>query len=247
MNWRATAAAIALSAGLAMASALGSATLPTRAQGVVNFDIDPDTTGNGANTLGTTENCVEVTVPSPAFDDTSDYNIDIVVTGDTLAPVDYYTELVYDAAKVHIADPGTNDVIKMPGVAMTLSEARPGSDGAHSFGAMYLIHGDAGTPGDGTLVRVGLDIGGSGLVTFTLNEPPEAAYTSVAGPHTVTLGRGYLAVNTDCPAVGGVAELPSVSDSSDPNYAAPAGLAAAGLLALAAGAWYARRRWISRS
>jgi hypothetical protein len=45
--------------------------------------------------------------------------------------------------------------------------------------------------------------------------------------------------------VGGIAELPEVSDSSGPNYAALAGgLAAAALLALAAGGWYARRRWV---
>ena len=45
------------------------------------------------------------------------------------------------------------------------------------------------------------------------------------------------------PAVGGIAELPDVSDSSAANYIALAGLAAAVLVALSAGAWYARRRW----
>jgi hypothetical protein len=43
--------------------------------------------------------------------------------------------------------------------------------------------------------------------------------------------------------VGGVAELPEVSGSAGPNYMALAGLAAAALVALSAGAWYARRRW----
>jgi hypothetical protein len=42
--------------------------------------------------------------------------------------------------------------------------------------------------------------------------------------------------------VGGIAELPDVSDSAGRNYAALAGLAAAALLALGAGGWYARRR-----
>jgi len=42
------------------------------------------------------------------------------------------------------------------------------------------------------------------------------------------------------PAVGGVAELPSVPGPSAPNCVA---LAAAALTALTAGAWYARRRW----
>jgi hypothetical protein len=46
-------------------------------------------------------------------------------------------------------------------------------------------------------------------------------------------------------SVGGIAELPEVSaDSSGPNYVALAGGLAAALLALSAGAWYVRRRWL---
>ncbi|KPK21332.1 MAG: hypothetical protein AMJ76_02860 [Dehalococcoidia bacterium SM23_28_1] len=46
-------------------------------------------------------------------------------------------------------------------------------------------------------------------------------------------------------SVGGLAELPDVSDSSSRTYIALAGLAAAALVALGAGAWYTRRRWPS--
>jgi hypothetical protein len=45
--------------------------------------------------------------------------------------------------------------------------------------------------------------------------------------------------------VGGLAVLPDVSDSSSLNYMALAGVAAAALVAFSAGAWYARRRWLS--
>jgi hypothetical protein len=45
--------------------------------------------------------------------------------------------------------------------------------------------------------------------------------------------------------VGGVAELPDISDSAGRNYVAIAALAAAVVLALSAGAWYARRRWLA--
>lgn len=45
--------------------------------------------------------------------------------------------------------------------------------------------------------------------------------------------------------VGGIAELPEVSDSPGRNYTALAGLAAVALVALTAGAWYARRRWLT--
>jgi len=48
------------------------------------------------------------------------------------------------------------------------------------------------------------------------------------------------------PPVGGIAELPDVSDPPARNYTALAGLAAAALLALAAGAWCARRRRLRR-
>jgi len=46
-----------------------------------------------------------------------------------------------------------------------------------------------------------------------------------------------------CPPVGGIAELPAASDSSGHNYVALAGLAAAAVVALGAGGWYARRRF----
>jgi hypothetical protein len=64
------------------------------AQGTVNFDVDPDPTGNTASNLGTVEDCVRVDIASPAFDGVSDYNIDIVVMGDTLAPIAYDAALV---------------------------------------------------------------------------------------------------------------------------------------------------------
>jgi len=44
--------------------------------------------------------------------------------------------------------------------------------------------------------------------------------------------------------VGGLAELPGVSDSAGRNYMPLAGLAAAAVVALGAGGWYARRRWL---
>ena len=44
--------------------------------------------------------------------------------------------------------------------------------------------------------------------------------------------------------VGGLAELPDVAGSSGPNYAVLAALAGLALVALTAGAWYARRRWL---
>jgi len=178
----------------------------TPAGGAIEMGIDPETTGNTATTLGTLERCARVDVPSQGFDGVSDYNIDIVVTGDTLAPQTYDTSLNYsDTSLVHIAAPGTDEAIKLP-AAFCLTDVLPDSDGTFGAGCAYLS-GGPGTAGDGTLVRVGLDIDGtkSGLVTFTLNPPPQTAYAS-SGPspdnayyHPITLGTGQLAINQDCP------------------------------------------------
>jgi hypothetical protein len=102
-------------------------------------------------------------------------------------------------AIVHIAAPGTNTRIKLP-EGLDLSDALPDSDGTFTAGVAYLA-GGPGTAGDGTLVRLGLDIGGSGLVTFALNPPDLSAYASVAGEHSLTLVSAQLAINQDCPGV----------------------------------------------
>jgi len=53
------------------------------------------------------------------------------------------------------------------------------------------------------------------------------------------------AVTAGGPPVGGVAQLPDASGPSGSNHLALAGLAAALLVALTAGGWYARRRWLA--
>ena len=183
------------------------------AQGTVNFDIDPEITGNTANTLGTVEQgCYEITCPSPnctwdgssTFDGSVDYTIDIVVTGDTQAPRAYDAGLNYDNTKVNIEDP-TDPLIKMPFISAPsdpadYSNVRPDSDGSWYAGAIYLTPPNAGTAGNGTIVRVGLDIGASGVADFTLANPPQTAYISSAGEHAVTLDGVQLAINTTCSA-----------------------------------------------
>jgi len=174
------------------------------AQGTVNFDIDPEITGNSADTLGTIERCYEITCPSAecswdgssSFDGVSDYIIDIVVWGDTQAPVSYDASMIYDHTKVEIAVYATDGLIKMPGMICI-----PGCcevlGGTLWCGALNLS--GAGIPGDGTIVRVGLDIGASGVTMLTLNPPPSTAYESGVGAHPVTTDRGLLAINTPCP------------------------------------------------
>jgi len=177
----------------------------TPAGGAIEMGIDPETTGNTAGTLGTLERCVRVDVPSPAFDGVSDYNIDVYVKGDTQAPQYYDVSLNYsDTSLVNVASPGTAIDIKLPG-SFCVSDELPDSDGSFGAGCAHLS-GGPGTAGDGTLVRVGLDIDGtkSGVVTFTLNPYPQTDYNSPGcGPdgcdHPVVLGSGTLAINQDCP------------------------------------------------
>jgi hypothetical protein len=158
--------------------------------------IDPETTGNTAGTLGTLERCVRVDVPSPAFDGVSDYNIDVYIKGDIGAPVGYDAWVTYDENIVHIAAPGTDTLVKMPDAMEPTTEPVPDSDGRFSAGAIYLDPTEFGTPGDGTLVRLGLDIGGSGVVEFTVIPP--SAYASDAGIRVVAFGAAKLAINQDC-------------------------------------------------
>jgi len=74
---------------------------------------------------------------------------------------------------------------------------------------------------------------------------------AVTGPNitaTITDASGntseFSALLPLSPPVGGIAELPGVSGSSGRNYVVIAGLAAAALVAVSAGGWYARRRWV---
>jgi len=198
---QATTTATNVGGGVAMTPATQATATPTTpAGGAIEMGIDPETTGNTASTLGDVEDCVRVDVPSPAFDGVSDYNIDVYVKGDTQAPVAYDASVTYDNTKVHIAAPGTDVLIKMPGAtSMADTGTPPDTDGTFTAGVIYFDPAESRIPGDGVLVRLGLDIGGSGLVTFALNPPDLSAYASGVGLHTVTLASAQLAISQDCP------------------------------------------------
>ena len=179
------------------AQATAAPTSPAAA--AMEMGIDPETTGNTASTLGTLERCARVDVPSPAFDGVSDYNIDVYIKGDTQAPAAYGASVTYDQNIVHITVPGTDTLIKMPDAMEPTTEPVPDSDGTFAAGAIYFDPTKFGTPGDGVLMRLGLDIGASGLVTFSLSPPPFTGYASEEGIHDVSLVSAQLAINQDCP------------------------------------------------
>jgi hypothetical protein len=164
------------------------------AQGTVNFDIDPEITGNSADTLGAVENCLRLD-GSGGLDGIPDVTIDVVVYGDTQAPKVYDASIFYEPAKV---DPVSWDgLIKLPGA---LDFTHKDSWSPRLIAAAWYLTG-GGTPGDGTIVRIDLDIDFTtpAVATFRLAPPPLTAYKSAAGDHpTTTDGTGALAINMDC-------------------------------------------------
>jgi hypothetical protein len=218
-------------------------TVPAQAQGVTLMGLDMNTAGNTASTLGSIQGCYAVAWSGTPFDGVADRTIDVYVTGDTQAPIVYDAWITYDNSKVHVLQAAPTDpLIKMPG-ALNLSGYQPGQA---SFAAMYGDPPYNGIAGNGTLVRIGLDIGGSGVLTFAF---ARGTYRSQAGLHPVVTVPGQLAVNTACPAVvGGIAELPDAAASADSSadYVVVAGATAAGAIALALAATYTRRRRRSR-
>jgi hypothetical protein len=177
--------------------------------GLVDFDIDPDITGNTANTLGAVEECVRLD-GSGGFDGLDDATIDVVVQGDTQALRVYDAWVTYEPTKV---DPVSwDELIKMPGAAPVTIKRPP----QLLESAMYGGAG-SGTPGDGTIVRIDLDIDFTAptLARFTFRV---VDYLSLAGVHSTTAGTGLLAINQSC---GGDSDGDAVPDAADncPNSA----------------------------
>ena len=203
--------------------------------------LDMEITGNEAITLGSVQRCYGIAWSGTPFDGVADWTIDVYVTGDTQAPLNYDAWVTYDNAKVHVLQVAPTDpLIKMPG-AQNLSTYYQGQA---AFGASYFNPPYNGIGGDGALVRIGLDIGASGIVAFGF---AKGGYRSAAGLHAVTTLPGELAINGTCGSspVGGVAELPDVASNtgSSGRYFVVLGAAAgAGAMVLGAGAMYAGKR-----
>jgi hypothetical protein len=116
--------------------------------------------------------------------------------------------------------------------------SRSSNDGISWTASVALNTNGASDTGDDRLPQVTTSVTGAWVAVWL-------SYENLGG----TLGTDsdilYATEYTPpYPPVGGIAELPQVSDSSGPNYIALAGLAAAALVALTAGARYARRRWL---
>ena len=223
---------------------------------VVSVDTDP--TDNTATFVGTIDPCREVTVDPLGFD------IDVTIEQVTdLAG--FEAKLDYNPAVLKVTGVDYSYFLATAGSVTNWGEAptslNPDTDGTLSMVATLSIPLPAtGATGEGVLARVSLEAVANGLSELNLNDikladintqpigdeddPPDQIFD---GP----VNHGQIAVAQPCStpaptpaAVGGIAELPNVSDSSSRSYIALAGLTAAALLALTAGAWYAGRRWL---
>jgi hypothetical protein len=140
------------------------------------------------------------------------------------------------------------------GSGMLAEDVLPDTDGT-----FYTSYEGNTTSGDGVIQRLTLEAVGNGQsdLDFTyiegtdgtpiiedlgvLHYPPEVLVDNPPGDVRVVVG-GL------CPspvgAVGGIAEIPHVSDSAATNHIGLAALAGLAVVALTAGGWYARRRWL---
>lgn len=212
--------------------------------GTLYIDVGP-LTGNTTTGYGDIDVCMgNQTVGTP-------FNVDIIIDGavDLAAPL---WILYYNPAVLKVTAYEWESWKMGPG-GMDFSETTmPDTDG--EFSCTYA-QAPNGVNGDGVLLRVTLQAIANGSSDLTLcmvtDECPDAAdsdgndrfYPEVLVDDPP--GDVRVAVGEGCPSsVGGIAELPDVSGSSDRTDVAIAGLAAVAAVALAAGVWYASRRWV---
>jgi hypothetical protein len=230
---------------------------------VLGFDMDP--TGNSCPndftncTLGFIDPCVEVPEGGglvefdvfledlPNGEDILGFVYHIGERYDT--PLGPITAYIHKSEDVNLTDqPGSllSDMSDPVGTLVPSFYTNVGEMQTAEYNPPYTH----GTLGRYTLDTTGLANGiyGMTLDSVILGNHDSSNLCTIYGCDIWDANQGYglIAVDSACSphAVGGMAELPGVSDSSAANYIALAGLAAAALVALTAAAWYARRRWL---
>ncbi len=230
---------------------------------ILGFDMDP--TGNscpndGTNcTLGFIDPCVGV--PEGGGPVEFDVFLEDLPNGESIlgfvyhigeqydSPLGPITAYIHTSGNVNLTDqPGSSpfDFSDLVGTLVPSFYANVGDWQTAEYNPPYTH----GTLGRYTLDTTGLANGvyGMTLDTITLGNESSEALCTLYGCDIWDASQGYglIAVDSACSphAVGGIAELPGASDSARRNYVPLAALAAAALVALMAGGWYARRRWL---
>jgi len=230
---------------------------------VLGFDMDPagnSCPNDGTNcTLGFIDPCVEVPEGGGLVE--FDVFLEDLPNGESILGFVYHIGERYDtplgpiAAYIHTsgnvnltAQPGSDirELSDLVGTLVPSFDADVADLGTVEHNPPYTH----GTLGRYTLDTTGLANGvyGMTLDTIILGNESSEALCELYGCDIWDANQEYglIAVDSACSphAVGGMAELPDVSDSSAANYIALTGLAAAALVALTGGAWYAGRRWL---
>ena len=230
---------------------------------VLGFDMDPagnSCPNDGTNcTLGFIDPCVEVPEGGGLIE--FDVFLDDLPNGDSILAFVYTigeeTSTLLGPVTAYTHEDGTVNLPAQPG-SSTFDLSDAAGTNVPGFGANV---GDLGTAEynppftHGTLGRYTLDTTGlaNGIYGMTLDSVILGNHLSsnlcaIYGCDIWDANQGYglIAVDSACSphAVGGIAELPGISDSARRNYVPLAGLAAAAVVALMAGGWYARRRWL---
>jgi YVTN family beta-propeller protein len=151
----------------------------------------------------------------------------------------------YDSDNVSVIDGASNTEIDTdgnPGNGITRISVGSGPQGVAANPVTSRVY-VANTESDGVSVIDGAN--DTVVATVPVGHWPTGvdANASTARIYATNRDDNTVSVIQDLPPVGGVAELPDVSSSSGPDYVALTGLVAAAL-AVIAGAWYARRRWL---
>jgi hypothetical protein len=233
---------------------------------IVGIDVDPS--GNTATSLGTIDRCIEVGGIESTFE--IDVFLDDVpfASGSYHNLGEYGYRMLYENGKLRVnttdhsflmATQGGFGVTDM-GDCSAFGSSCPDADGS-LYTSVTGLGGEVGAEPPGSLGatdRYVMEVvGGEGTLTFlTLSDLIYSGYEPGVTPWVSEIDQvwdasfwpqyGIVAIApATCPVlepVGGIAELPDVSHSAGWSYVALAGLAAAALIALGAGGWYARRR-----
>jgi hypothetical protein len=241
-----------------------------RAEPGITVGLDMEPTGNVCTgpaasgetcTLGDIDKCIAV--PNT---EGYEFDIDLFITGLYMGFSQFVEQIHFPGTQltvqaldsvspdVALAAQATNSIVHDDGSGTTPTATSPVCVACAEFGTT-----ENGTWTEGTLARITMKVNAgatSDVYGLTLTGPPLAVYEDQFTAYYSSIeildanhadNYGQIALGVDCPGVpvGGIAELPDVSGSSAPNYIALAALAAAALLALSAGGWYARRRWLS--
>lgn len=213
---------VLVSAGLALAAALGavlgsSPQIGQASQVSTAMGVDADTTGNSATSLGDIDACVSVEVGQT-------FDVDVFVAN-VAGLLGWQAALVYDPAVLRVADANVELFLAGPqrGRMLNLSDLVPDQDGGYAFAVVDATPDSEGHTGSGVLARMTLEAVGTGMSFLTLDgivfaDPAGSSIGDVNGDDIFdgTIAHAQVWVGEPCPGT-----LPAPTPSASPTGAGP--------------------------